>query len=82
MIGVITVNERTTVSNACPLTALIVTDREEITWEGDPEITPVDWLSDRPVGSDPETIDIVETLVIVGVIEKDNPLPIMRLVWG
>ena len=34
------------------------------------------------IGSDPETMEIVETLVRVGVIEKDSPWPMMRLVWG
>ena len=80
--GVITVNERTTVSIAVPLTASIVTDWEESNWEGDPEMTPVDGLIDRPLGSDPETMEIVETLVRLGVIEKDSPWPMMRLVWG
>ena len=80
--GVITVNERTTVSIAVPLTASIVTDWEESNWEGDPEMTPVDGLIDRPIGSDPETMEIVETLVRLGVIEKDNPWPRVRLVWG
>ena len=81
-IGVITVNERTTVSIAVPLIASIVTDWEESNWEGDPEMTPVDGLIDRPLGSDPETVEIVETLVRLGVIEKDSPWPMMRLVWG
>ena len=36
-------------------------------------MTPVDGLMDRPIGSDPETIEIVETLVRLGAIEKDSP---------
>ena len=36
-------------------------------------MTPVDGLIDRPIGSDPETMKRVETLVRLGVIEKDNP---------
>ena len=36
-------------------------------------MTPVDGLIDRPLGSDPETIEIVETLVRLGVIENDSP---------
>ena len=36
-------------------------------------MTPVDGLIDRPLGSDPETIEIVETLVRLGAIEKDSP---------
>ena len=75
-------NERTTVPIAVPFTASIVTDWEEIDSEGIPEMTPVDGLRDRPIGSDPETMEIVETLVRVGVIQKDNPWPMMRLVWG
>ena len=55
--GVITVNERTTVSIAVPLTASIVTDWEESNWEGDPEMTPVIELSDSPIGRDPDMIE-------------------------
>ena len=36
-------------------------------------MTPVDGLIDRPLGSDPETMEIVETLVRLGAIEKDSP---------
>ena len=43
-------------------------------------MTPVEGLRFNPIGSDPDIIEIVESLVRVGVIEKDNPLPMMRLV--
>ena len=36
-------------------------------------MTPVDELIDNPLGSDPETMEMVETLVRLGVIEKDSP---------
>ena len=36
-------------------------------------MTPVDGLRFKPIGSDPDTIEIVDSLVRVGVIEKDNP---------
>ena len=50
-------NERTTVSFAVPLIASIVTDWEESNWEGDPEMTPVDGLIDRPIGRDPDIME-------------------------
>ena len=56
-IGVITVNERTTVWITVPFTASIVTDWEESNWEGDPEMIPVVELRDRPIGRDPEMIE-------------------------
>ena len=57
MIEVITVNERENDRSLTWLNALIVTDREEITWEGDPEMTPVDWLRTNPIGRDPDEIE-------------------------
>ena len=74
-------NERTTVWITVPFTASIVTDWVDIDWDGIPEMTPVDGLIDRPIGSDPETMEIVETLVRLGVIENGTPWPMMRLVW-
>ena len=43
-------------------------------------MTPVVRLRFNPIGSDPDTIEIVDSLVRLGVIEKENPLPIVRLV--
>ena len=43
-------------------------------------MTPVDGLRFKPIGSDPDTIDIVESLVRMGVREKDNPLLMLKLV--
>ena len=37
--------------------ALIVTDWDEMNWEGDPDIIPVDELNDKPIGRDPEMIE-------------------------
>ena len=37
--------------------ALIVMDWDTTNWEGIPNITPVDSLSVKPVGSDPEVIE-------------------------
>ena len=50
-----------------------MTDRDMIDWEGDPEMIPVDWLSDRPEGRDPDEIEN-EGLspLTVGVIEKGS----------
>ena len=36
-------------------------------------MTPVDGLRFKPIGSDPDTTEIVETLVRLGVRENDNP---------
>ena len=43
-------------------------------------MTPVVRLRFKPIGSDPDIISIVDSLVRVGVREKENPLPMMRLV--
>ena len=56
-IGVITVNERENDWSLTSLNALIVTDWDDIDWEGVPEIIPVDELRDRPIGRDPEVIE-------------------------
>ena len=45
-------------------------------------MTPVVRLRFNPIGSDPDTIEIVDSLVRLGVREKDNPLPMMILVCG
>ena len=51
------VNERENDWSLTWLNALIVTDWDDTDWEGVPDIIPVDWLIDRPIGSDPEVIE-------------------------
>ena len=55
--GVITVNERENDWLLTSLRTLMVTDWDDIAWEGDPEMIPVDELRDRPIGSDPDVIE-------------------------
>ena len=55
--GVITVNERENDWSLTWFEALIVMDWDTTNWEGIPNITPVDSLSVKPVGSDPEVIE-------------------------
>ena len=55
--GVITVNERENDWSLTWLRALMVTDWDDIAWEGIPEMIPVVELRDRPVGRDPEMIE-------------------------
>ena len=40
------------------LNALIVTDWDDTDWEGVPDIIPVDEMRDRPIGRDPEVIEM------------------------
>ena len=47
---------------------------------GVPDITPVEGLIKRPEGRDPDTTDIVNVDVSVGVTEKYTSLPIVKLV--
>ena len=55
------------------LDALIVTDWEEIDWEGDPEMTPVDGLRFNPIGRDPDdTVNEISSPLTEGVIENDS----------
>ena len=55
------------------LDALIVTDWEEIDWEGDPEMIPVDGLRFNPIGSDPDDTENDRlSPLIEGVIENDS----------
>ena len=52
--------------------ALIVMDWDTTNWEGIPNITPVDSLSVKPVGSDPEVIENDNSSPsTVGVTEND-----------
>ena len=55
--GVITVNERENDWSLTWLRALMVTDWDDIAWEGIPEMIPVDELRDRPIGRDPDVIE-------------------------
>ena len=51
--------------------ALIVTDWDNIDWEGIPDIIPVVELRDRPIGRDPEVIENETSSPLrVGVIEN------------
>ena len=56
-IGVRIVNERENDWLLTWLRALMVTDWDDIAWEGIPEMIPVDELRDRPIGRDPDVIE-------------------------
>ena len=65
------VNERENDWSLTWLNALIVTDWDDTDWEGVPDIIPVDWLIDRPIGSDPEVIENESwSPLTIGVIEN------------
>ena len=51
------VNERENDWSLTSLNALIVTDWDDIDWEGVPDMIPVIELSDRPIGRDPDMIE-------------------------
>ena len=69
------VNERENNWSLTSLNALIVTDWEDTDWEGIPEIIPVDWLINSPIGSDPdETVNDRSSPSTVGVIENRSSL--------
>ena len=51
------VNERENDWSLTSLNALIVTDWDDIDWEGIPDIIPVVELRDRPIGRDPDVIE-------------------------
>ena len=57
MIGVITVNERENDRLFTSFDTLIVTDWDITDWEGIPDMTPVDSLRVKPVGSAPDVIE-------------------------
>ena len=48
------VNERENDWSLTSLNALIVTDWDDTDWEGVPDIIPVEGLSDRSIGRDPD----------------------------
>ena len=57
------------------LNALIVTDWDDIDWEGVPDIIPVEGLSDRSIGRDPDMIENESSSpLIVGMIEIGSSL--------
>ena len=71
--GVITVNERENDWLLTWLRALMVTDWDDIAWEGIPEMIPVDELRDRPIGRDPEMIENDSSSPLtIGMIENDS----------
>ena len=51
------VNERENDWSLTSLNALIVTDWDDIDWEGIPDIIPVVELRDKPVGRDPDEVE-------------------------
>ena len=51
------VNERENNWSLTSLNALIVTDWDDTDWEGVPDIIPVEGLSDRSIGRDPDMIE-------------------------
>ena len=69
------VNERENDWSLTSLNALIVTDWDDIDWEGVPEIIPVVELRDRSIGSDPEVIENeIWSPLTVGMIETGSSL--------
>ena len=75
--GVRTVNERENDWLLTWLRALMVTDWDDIAWEGIPEMIPVDELRDRPIGSDPDVIENDSSSPLtVGMIETGSSLDI------
>ena len=69
------VNERENDWSLTSLNALIVTDWDDIDWEGVPDIIPVEGLSDRSIGRDPDMIENESSSpLIVGMIEIGSSL--------
>ena len=69
------VNERENDWSLTWLNALIVTDWDDIDWEGVPDIIPVEGLSDRSIGRDPDMIENESSSpLIVGMIEIGSSL--------
>ena len=74
-IGVRIVNERENDWSLTSLNALIVTDWDDIDWEGVPEIIPVVELRDSPIGRDPAMIENERSSPLtVGMIETGSSL--------
>ena len=71
MIEVSTVNVSEIVWSFTWLNALIVTDWDMTDWEGEPDMIPVDSLSDNPIGRDPEMMENDRSSPLIeGVIEN------------
>ena len=69
------VNERENDWSLTSLNALIVTDWDDIDWEGVPEIIPVVELRDSPIGRDPAMIENERSSPLtVGMIETGSSL--------
>ena len=69
------VNERENDWSLTWLNALIVTNWDDIDWEGVPDIIPVEGLSDRSIGRDPDMIENESSSpLIVGMIEIGSSL--------
>lgn len=69
------VNERENDWSLTSLNALIVTDWDDTDWEGVPDIIPVEGLSDRSIGRDPDMIENESSSpLIVGMIEIGSSL--------
>ena len=69
------VNERENDWSLTSLNALIVTDWDDIDWEGVPEIIPVVELRDSPIGRDPDMIENESSSPLtVGMIETGSSL--------
>ena len=69
------VNERENDWSLTSLNALIVTDWDDIDWEGVPDIIPVEGLSDRSIWRDPDMIENESSSpLIVGMIEIGSSL--------
>ena len=67
------VNERENDWSLTSLNALIVTDWDDIDWEGIPDIIPVVELRDRPIGRDPDVIENNRSSPLTeGVVENDS----------
>ena len=65
------VNERENDWSLTWLNALIVTNWDDTNWDGIPDMIPVDWLINSPIGSDPdETVNDRSSPSTVGVIEN------------
>ena len=69
------VNERENDWSLTSLNALIVTDWDDIDWEGVPDMIPVVELRDRSIGRDPDMIENESSSpLIVGMIEIGSSL--------
>ena len=83
MIGVITVNEIENDRLFTSFDTLIVTDWDITDWEGIPDMTPVDSLRVKPLGSAPDVIENDKSSPsTIGVTENDWSFARAKTVWG